>query len=322
MIRIVLVILICSIANPAIGQVIHTIPSPVSSSLDITFEGNHLWLASTDSTLYKISPIDGTVLKTIQYDTDYAYGLAFDGTDLWVSDRRNQLIARLDTLDGTILHQFPLLNSGVSGLAWGNNSLWLNNNNQGLQSVINGDTTFHFSVNGELLDYYIPPGPQPSGLTFDGSYLWSSDNYFDKIFKIDPDTYELIDEIDAPGGDFPNGLAFDGQYLWLANNDRDSLYQIDIGIVSHVQEEEHEFKNSYSVYPNPSTGQFFFDTDFEGNMRNAFVTIYDILGHVIFKESMNDNKLGVNLEGFSANLFFYTITINKEIIVSGKLIKN
>lgn len=305
-------------SNPA--NIIKAFPCPNSSSKDIAFDGLNLWMASSDNLIYKISPMDGSILKVITLSTDYANGLTFDGANLWVTDMTNQLLIQLDTSDGNVLQQFTLNNDGAAGLAWGNSNIWNNNNKQG-SSV--GDTTFNISSSsGAIIDYFLPFGQQPSGLAFDGTYLWSSDNYSDEIYKIDLASYTIIDTIDAPGGGYPNGLTFDGQYLWVANNDADSLYQIDIGFTPTSLNDFSNKSGQIIVYPNPSSGCFIIKGNLITSNRPLSINIYDIVGHEIFtKPLLNDNSDIINLDSFKSGLFFYTISNKNGILESGKLVK-
>ncbi len=65
----------------------------------------------------------------------------------------------------------------------------------------------------------------PTGLAWDGEYLWVAENVLDKIHKIDPSTGAVIYSFDAPG-DEPSGLTWDGLYLWCADWNKDKIYQI------------------------------------------------------------------------------------------------
>jgi DNA-binding beta-propeller fold protein YncE len=218
-----------------------------------------------------------------------------------------------------VLQQYSLQNDGADGLAWDNANLWHNNNDQSGS----GDTTFHISSStGQVLDHFLPFGPQPTGLAFDGTYLWSSDNYYDEIYKIDLNSYTIIDTIDAPGGDYPNGLTFDGQYLWVANNDADSLYQIDIGFTPTGLNDFSNKSGQIIVYPNPSSGSFVIEGDLIINNNSLSINIYDLEGHKIFtKQFLKDNSAIINLKSYKSGMFFYTISNENKILESGKLVK-
>jgi len=61
------------------------------------------------------------------------------------------------------------------------------------------------------------PSSFPTGMTWDGEYLWNSDFNSERIYMIDPDDGTVIKSFPAPGND-PEGLAWDGQYLWHVDN--------------------------------------------------------------------------------------------------------
>lgn len=300
-------------------DIINTIPSPSVQTHDIAFDGANLWMASSQSgTIYKIAPTDGTVLKSLSVNSTYISGLTFDGNNLWVADRANQRILQIDTLAGTILQEFPINNNGANGLAWANGDIWHNNNRQGGPA---GDTTFNISsTSGVILDWFLPFDEQPTGLTFDGTYLWSSDNNIDVIFKIDINTYSIVETIDAPGGEFPNGLAFDGQYLWVSNNDADSIYQLDIGFMPTDLNDLSITSSDLLVYPNPSAGTFVFEYDFTGNDEDLQLKVFDTQGKTLLNQAFN-NKMTLDLNEFKDGVFFYTLTDNGKMLESGKLIK-
>ncbi|HOW25726.1 MAG TPA: transglutaminase domain-containing protein [Bacteroidales bacterium] len=88
---------------------------------------------------------------------------------------------------------------------------------------------------GEVIRSFSSPGEFPTGLAFDGNYLWVADRYVDKIFCIDPANGVVIRSIPSPGY-WPAGLAWDGQYLWnidfqgglpLSENYNAQIYQLD-----------------------------------------------------------------------------------------------
>lgn len=51
-------------------SIVHSVPIPSIMANGITFDGNSLWVASTDYSLYKISPLDGSVQKTLEIEIE------------------------------------------------------------------------------------------------------------------------------------------------------------------------------------------------------------------------------------------------------------
>jgi len=73
-----------------------------------------------------------------------------------------------------------------------------------------------FSHSGEIVTTIPTPGIFPTGLCFDGNYLWVADRETDKLYQINPRTGKIIHTIESPGY-WPMGLAWDGKYLWNAD---------------------------------------------------------------------------------------------------------
>lgn len=261
-------------------NVIKTIPSPISNIHDITYDGQNLWGAGFGyNYLYKISMIDGTKLDSIPTSLLRPYGLTFDGQYLWVSDAESDIIQKVDTIDGTVIQTFnaPALSPSYSaGLAFDGVNIWQNDQRE-RRSRASGDSTFVINPNGTLINEYEAKGDFPGGLTYDGTYLWSTDNYLDEIHKIDVSTFSIIETYDSPSN-IPLGLAFDGQYLWIADNGSYRLYQIDIGIV--LSNSDLNFlEKSIITYPNPSNGLI--NIDLNETYPNVKISIVDIAGKVV-----------------------------------------
>lgn len=79
---------------------------------------------------------------------------------------------------------------------------------------------------GNVAKILSTPGPNPTGLAFDGKYLWLADSRLDKIMKIDPVSGKIIQSFDSPGF-HPEGLAWDGHYLWHVDAKEKMLYCLD-----------------------------------------------------------------------------------------------
>ncbi len=67
------------------------------------------------------------------------------------------------------------------------------------------------------------PGPNPTGLAFDGKFLWLADSRLDKIFKMDPISGKVLKSFESPGF-HPEGLAWDGHFLWHVDAKEKMLY--------------------------------------------------------------------------------------------------
>jgi hypothetical protein len=69
-----------------------------------------------------------------------------------------------------------------------------------------------FLVNYTIIDS-VDVGNYANGVAFGSGYVWAIDNGVDDIFKIDPNTMNIISTKSYPGG--LDGLGYDGEYLWI-----------------------------------------------------------------------------------------------------------
>ena len=69
------------------------------------------------------------------------------------------------------------------------------------------------------------PGGAPEGLAYDGRHLWVSDPAESRIYKIDPETSQVVLTIPFDGD--VAGTAWDGSHLWQVDNRSKTVSQID-----------------------------------------------------------------------------------------------
>ena len=294
-------------------QIIHQIPSPVGLVLDITFDGNSLWVGGfMDDSIYKISPIDGSILKKIpSHFNDTPRGMEFDGKNLYVIDSEHDSIYKMDTINGNILYRFHApssdTNNAPAGLAWDGFYLWQTENFGNISFNI-----YKMDTLGNVLSSHAQ-NSGASGLTFTQNTLWRSDNVHDVVFEIDTSNFTVIQSFDAPGGEFPNGLAFDGQYLWLANGDSDSLYQIDIGFPSSFNEALNSIRH-FKIYPNPSNSTITIETSDIGSL-----SILNQVGIQLLQKEITQTTTPIDVSYLSSGVYLIKLTKYRTVEV-GKLI--
>ncbi len=83
-----------------------------------------------------------------------------------------------------------------------------------------------WAYTGEIIQSFPLPSTCPTGLTFDGKYLWVADRKVDKLFAIDPANGKMVRELNSPGF-WPMGLAWDGKTLWVSDFKDAKIYQVD-----------------------------------------------------------------------------------------------
>ncbi len=74
-------------------------------------------------------------------------------------------------------------------------------------------STLIFGFTGEIVQSFDIPSAYPTGLTFDGKYLWLADRKADKIYAINKENGQVVSNIPSPAY-WPMGLTWDGEALW------------------------------------------------------------------------------------------------------------
>ena len=69
---------------------------------------------------------------------------------------------------------------------------------------------------GTIIKKFDTQGQYPTGICFDGEYIWQADRETDELYCIDAETGKLIRHIESPAY-WPMGLTYDGKYLWNAD---------------------------------------------------------------------------------------------------------
>jgi len=83
---------------------------------------------------------------------------------------------------------------------------------------------YQLDKDGTQVGGFASPAPSPRGLDWDGAYLWNADNTADYIYQLKTDGTQVAGF--PPIGPDPTGLAWDGAYLWNADNTANYIYQL------------------------------------------------------------------------------------------------
>ncbi len=83
-----------------------------------------------------------------------------------------------------------------------------------------------FTFPGKILKNFKLPYNHPTGLVFDGKFLWVADHKADKLICIDPINGNVVRDIKSPGF-WPMGLAFDGKFLWNVDEKLKKIFKLD-----------------------------------------------------------------------------------------------
>lgn len=303
--------------------VVKSFSAPTTSCGDIAWDGENLWVGGqNEKKIFKISPIDGHVIKTIPTTIASPYGLTFDGTYLWASDSDNGSIQKIDTLNGSVIATYPSFKTNPTrplGLAWDGKNIWGNDFGVfgGDLDFYKNDSVFVWNPKGELVTAHKAKGSGPTGLGYGNGFLFSADTKTDQVFVINPSNYTVVDSFAVVGGTHPNGLAWDGNYLWLANNDDNKLHQLNINPLITSLKEEQEKSVELVVYPNPVENTLHIEAS---TFNILSIRLINHLGVEVFSKNEISRELILNVSDQESGIYFLIIKTENEVITQ-KIVK-
>src|ERR1700734_1892443 len=166
----------------------------------VTYDGRHVWFASGDK-LNAFDPSTGKTLRSIDVPADA--GTAFDGQHLF--QIAEHLIRKIDPETGRVLATIPSPGGGRdSGLAWAEGTLWVGQYRDRKIHQIDPET-------GAILRT-IECSRFVTGVTWVEGELWHGTWEGDEsdLRRINPQTGEVLEQLDLPPGVSVSGLESDG----------------------------------------------------------------------------------------------------------------
>jgi glutamine cyclotransferase len=166
----------------------------------VTYDGQHVWLASGDK-LNALDPANGTTVRAI--DVPAHAGTAFDGQHLFqIAEDR---IQKIDPNTGRVVGSIPAPGGGGdSGLAWAEGTLWVGQHRERKIHEVDPQT-------GAVLRT-IESNRFVTGVTWVDGALWHATWEADEseLRRIDPTTGEVLEALAMPEGMGVSGLESDG----------------------------------------------------------------------------------------------------------------
>ncbi len=191
---------------------------------DMIYDGSDIWVTNTTSSVYRISGMDGRIIKT--------HTMSFIVTKLVLVDDQIYVFGKEIASPFTNRYAKIPLHDNFSGGTTALNTVGVDFTTATFDGAYlwlgATDTVYRMTPNGTTLTA-VSAMPSSAGIIYDlvyaDSFLWASASNRDSVLKITPSTAAYNSEITV--GDEPRGMVYDGRYLWVANYLGNSIERVD-----------------------------------------------------------------------------------------------
>lgn len=160
--------------DPATGNYSLYLNAPIEDAYGLTFDGTNFWTvsqegSSSDPATARQFDSDGNVVGEFALPAHYMSGIAYDGGDFWTAayyDPDGHLYQTDD--QGNVLNDFAAPDNQPWDLTVEGDNLWMADKW--------GNAIYQIDkATGDLIASYPSEHSDPSGITWDGQYLWYID---------------------------------------------------------------------------------------------------------------------------------------------------
>jgi len=313
---------------PLIGK----FPAPDGAPRGLCFDGTYLWCSNSGdgnsqygAKIYKLNPLNGSVVNSYPPFGVYPNGLAWDGNYLWHSDHGTNTIYKIDPNTMSVIKSFSA--NFPFDLAFDGQHLYYVKGNQPYIAII--DTATGNEI-GTIYCNYSSPNVRPFGLEyfpFSQPQIWTSDGNYGSNYVNEYNLYTQSWFYQWPGNptQYPCGLAYDpvSGYLWISCWTRDSIYIYNVG--SYINEKENFPKNKI-VYLNSNFMKDKIIINFINiDAGKINIILCDASGRAIFQNKYTySNPIKISfpkLQSLGKGIYFLNIYFDKKVEIL-KLIKD
>ena len=166
----------------------------------VSFDGANVWFGSGDK-LNALDPASGDIVRAL--DVPAHAGTAFDGRHLYqISADR---IQKVDPESGRVVSTIPTPDGGASGMAWSEGTLWVGQHRRRKIHQVDPET-------GAILRT-LESNRFVTGVTWLERELWHGtlEAEESELRRIDPESGEVLEQLDMPPGVSVSGLESDGR---------------------------------------------------------------------------------------------------------------
>lgn len=206
-----------------IGTVLAYYDVPCAQPFGLTMLPGRLLIADrATALLYAFSLEARTFSEAGRLPCSQPLGITSDDKGLWMYDAITKHIYHYLIDKKRVDYVLTDVEAEVEGLAWDGSILWATAGKQFLKVD---------PFDGTTISSFDGPGPDTTGIAFDGSYLWLAERQKDRLAVALPDG-TLFGTLPSPGP-YPTGIARTEDSLWVLDFQERRLYELDIAPQAH-----------------------------------------------------------------------------------------
>lgn len=177
-------------------KVVDSLKTTITAPRGLAWDGKNFWCADNKTKMvHQIDPLSGKIIRSVKVpiygkqESAVLEAVAWDGKNLWIAFGAgwSSRICKMDVNTGEIV-QSMFANCYPRGLATDGKNLWVVSYNQGkYPGVVSRRTIMDDSKKMNLSRAFLcrVPGKEPTGITFDGKYLWVADKDMKSLQRIE-----------------------------------------------------------------------------------------------------------------------------------------
>ena len=201
----------------------------------VAFDGVNVWVANYGfNTVTKFAASSGAILDTFSLGgvCSGPTAVAYDGFLIWVANYKSNNVIWMTT-DGTILGSV-VVGTTPSWLAFDGSNMWVANYNSNtvmpLAAGIGPSIGPPGYAPGSVINT-VNVGTNPSGMAFDGTNIWVTNQGSDNVIVILAATGAIQNTfpVGPPllGSSYgPSAIAFDGTHMWITNSNTNTVVRM------------------------------------------------------------------------------------------------
>jgi len=181
--------------DPKNGKKLSSVRIRVENPRGLTWDGTHFWCGDNRTkTVHQLDKSTGKILRSLRISIDgmaeavVLEDIVFDRKQLWVAYAAgySSMIQRIDAQTGQVV-QSMFANCHPKAITTDGKHLWVVCYNRGQRpSVLSRRTIIDDpgKMNASRIFLSKTPGMEPTGIAFDGQYLWLTDKKLKMVQKI------------------------------------------------------------------------------------------------------------------------------------------